>query len=167
VNVNLEELVPAAQQGDDGAFYQLIHNHREKLYKVAYAFLRNETDALEAIQETTCRAYLKLSQIKQPAYFTTWLTRILIHVCIDEQKRKKRWLVDTEERAQAHGSNFESHADERFELEEALTRLAPTLRHVIILKYFEDLTIRKIASMLRCGGEGMEGWLFMGERRHG
>jgi RNA polymerase sigma factor (sigma-70 family) len=93
VSVNLEQLVSSAQQGDDDAFYKLMQTHKEKLYRVAYAFFRNETDALEALQEVTCRAYLKLPKLKQPAYVSTWLTRIMIHVCVDEQKRKKRSLA--------------------------------------------------------------------------
>ncbi|MCM3080991.1 sigma factor [Brevibacillus invocatus] len=92
--MNLEQLVLEAQKGDNHAFYQLMQMHKERLYRVAYAFLRNEQDALEAIQETTCRAYLKMSQLRQPAFFSAWLTRILIHCCIHEQKRQKRWVME-------------------------------------------------------------------------
>ncbi|TGV09961.1 RNA polymerase subunit sigma-70, partial [Mesorhizobium sp. M00.F.Ca.ET.186.01.1.1] len=87
--MNLEQLVGQARQGDDEAFYQLICQQQKQLYSVAYAFLRNEADTLEAIQEATCRSYLRLSRLKEPAHFRTWLTRILIHVCLDEKKKKK------------------------------------------------------------------------------
>lgn len=156
-NVNLEQLVLSAKQGDDEAFIQLIRLHKERLYKVAYAFMRNETDALEAIQETTCRAYLNLSRLKQTAYFTTWLTRIIIHICIDEKKRQKRWRNEAAEREQTimHIDN----PDERLQVEEALARLSPDLRHVIILKYFEDLTIREIATRLGHPEGTIKTWL--------
>jgi RNA polymerase sigma-70 factor (TIGR02954 family) len=153
--VNLEQLVAAAQRGDDDAFYQLIRAHKEKLYKVAYAFFRNETDALEALQEVTCRAYLKLSKLKTPAYVSTWLTRIMIHTCIDEQKRKRRWQVEPTEREAAHVED----TDSRMQIDEALSRLAPVQRQVIILKYFEDLTIREIASLLGHPEGTIKTWL--------
>lgn len=164
--MNLEQLVREAQQGDDQAFYQLIHMHKERMYRVAYAFLRTEVDALEAIQEATCRAYLKLSTVKQPAYFTTWLTRLLIHLCIDEQKRKKRWVLEATDRESIDTSV--DHPDERILLQTAMERLSPIQRQVIILKYFEDLTIREIASLLGHPEGTIKTWLHkaLGALRH-
>jgi RNA polymerase sigma-70 factor (ECF subfamily) len=60
------------------------------MYKIAYSYFGNEQDALEAIQETTCRAYNNFHKLKQPQYFKTWLIRILINYCIDEKKRMKK-----------------------------------------------------------------------------
>ncbi|MED1853747.1 sigma-70 family RNA polymerase sigma factor [Brevibacillus borstelensis] len=145
--MNLEQLVSSAQQGDDDAFYKLMQTHKEKLYRVAYAFFRNETDALEAMQEVTCRAYLKLPKLKQPAYVSTWLTRIMIHVCVDEQKRKKRSLA-SDMGSDAPIRDDTDTTDLRLELEDAISRLTGMHRQVIILKYFEDLTIREIAALL-------------------
>ncbi|WNC16943.1 sigma-70 family RNA polymerase sigma factor [Brevibacillus brevis] len=159
--MNLEQLVKEAQRGDDEAFYQIMSLHKEKLYKVAYAFLRNETDALEAIQETTCRAYLKLTSLKQPAYITTWLTRIVIHLCTDERKRKNRIVLDSSHRETLReGEAWEAErAATRLHLEEALDRLSPLHRRIIILKYFEDWTIREIASVLGHPEGTVKTWL--------
>lgn len=166
VNVNLEQLVREAQKGDDQAFYQLILMHKERMYRVAYAFLRTETDALEAIQEATCRAYLKLSAVKEPAYFSTWLTRLLIHLCIDEQKRRKRWILEETDRERIDPQT--DHTDERILLQAAMERLSPIQRNVIILKYFEDLTIREIASLLDHPEGTIKTWLHkaLGALRH-
>lgn len=161
--MNLEQLVLQAKRGDDEAFFQAIHLQKEKMYKVAFAFLHNETDALEAIQEATCRSYLKLSRLEQTAYFGTWLTRILIHVCIDEQKRKKRLIVDPIKLSneQTRGVDTLPHEEsiERIYIEEALSRLTPTYRHIIILKYFEDRTVREIANVLGHPEGTIKTWL--------
>lgn len=159
--VNLEQLVSCAKDGDDDAFFQLVSLHKEQLYKIAYAFLRNETDALEAIQEATCRSYLKLARLKQPAYFRTWLTRILIHICLDEQKRRKRIILDPmEEDVQSRASiPMDDQNVERIQIEEALARLNPNYRHIIILKYFEDRTIRDIAEVLGHPEGTIKTWL--------
>ncbi|PZT57794.1 hypothetical protein DN757_00095 [Paenibacillus silvae] len=46
--------------------------HQSRLYRIAYAYLHNEGDALEAIQESTYRAYRNLKKLKEPSYFSTW-----------------------------------------------------------------------------------------------
>lgn len=46
--------------------------HKEALYRTAYAFLKNEQDALEALQEITARAYQKIQTLKEPRYVKTW-----------------------------------------------------------------------------------------------
>lgn len=162
--MNLEHLVKEARSGNDEAFYQLMRLHKDKLYKVAYAFLRNETDALEAIQEATCRAYLKLSQVKHPAYVSTWLTRIVIHICTDEQRRKKRLILRSTQPETGAGEIIgeSDQAAIRLHLEEALAKLAPLYRHVVILKYFEDLTIREIATVLGQPEGTIKTWLHKG-----
>ena len=65
--------------------------HQSRLYRIAYAYLHNEDDALEVIQESTYRAYRNLKKLKQPNYFETWLIRILLNCCADERKRQGRF----------------------------------------------------------------------------
>ncbi|WP_338134389.1 sigma-70 family RNA polymerase sigma factor [Cohnella candidum] len=133
--MSTEEWVRAAQRGDPEAFHQLVSMERTKLYSIAFAYLKNEADALEAIQETTCRAFLKLGKLKEPRYFHTWFIRILIHYCMDEQKRKRKMLplFQLPETLAA-----DLALDEKLRLQMAIDKLTPRLRHVIILKYYED-----------------------------
>jgi RNA polymerase sigma-70 factor (ECF subfamily) len=140
-----EELVVAAQNGDHEAFHELVSAHKSKIYSIAYAYLKDHADSLDAIQEATCRAYIKLAKLKEPRYFQTWFIRILIRVCIDEQKRKRRSipLSDLPEPLAA-----ELALDDKIRLEMAVGLLPPNLRHIIILKYYEDMTLSEIASLL-------------------
>ncbi|USG63798.1 RNA polymerase sigma factor [Brevibacillus ruminantium] len=156
--MNLEQLVSAAQHGDDDAFYQLMLMHKDKLYRVAYAFLRSEQDALEALQEVTYRAYVKLPKLKQPSYVSSWLTRIMIHLCIDEQNRKKRWS-GSEAVGEPASQDHADMSDIRLQVEDAIERLSHVHRQIIILKYFEDLTIREIAATLGHPEGTIKTWL--------
>lgn len=155
--MDVEELVRLAQKGNDEAFYELVSRDKERLYKIAFAYLKNEADALEAIQEMTYRAYAKLKKLKEPKYFNTWLIRILINYCIDEQKRKKRVLP------LVHAAEAATDGDEidhrKFGLELAIERLEPKYRHIIMLKYFHDLTITEIAQVLECPDGTVKSWL--------
>jgi len=152
----LEERVRAAQGGDDDALYELMRSAKTRLYAIAYAYLRDETDALEAIQETTCRAYMKLKKLKEPRFFHTWLIRILIHYCMDEQKRRRKTLplARLPEPLAA-----ELAMDERLTLRAAIDKLAPKYRHVIILKYDQDLTVGEIAKLLEKPEGTVKTWL--------
>ena len=69
--MNIESLVVAAKQGDDEAFYMLIDENKAQLYKIAYSYMKNEVDVLEAIQETTYKAYMKIRKLREPKYFST------------------------------------------------------------------------------------------------
>jgi RNA polymerase sigma-70 factor (ECF subfamily) len=65
------ELVRVAKQGDDEAFFQLVSCHKEKLYRIALGYLKNEEDALEAVHEATCRAYTKLHKLRKPQFLVS------------------------------------------------------------------------------------------------
>lgn len=154
--MSTEELVRAAQRGDPEAFHQLVSMERIKLYSIAFAYLKNEADALEAIQETTCRAFLKLGKLKEHRYFHTWFIRILIHYCMDEQKRKRKMLplFQLPETLAA-----DLALDEKLRLQMAIDKLNPHLRHVIILKYYEDMTLSEIARLLEKPEGTVKTWL--------
>jgi RNA polymerase sigma-70 factor (ECF subfamily) len=150
-----EKLIIEAQQNDDEAFYKLISKYKVQLYKIAYSYFKNEQDALEAVQETTFRAYKNIKKLKQLQYAKTWLIRIMINYCIDEQKRKKKYnhfiYKETEESTTIDNT--------RMEIEEAIEKLDSKYRQVIILKYFEDLKIKDIALVMKRPEGTIKTWL--------
>ena len=86
---------------DESAFVYTIMEHQDTLLSIAYSYLRNRQDALEAIQEMTCRAWIKRRTLKDEKAFKSWIIRILIYVCIDEQRRRKRTIPQPEERLES------------------------------------------------------------------
>ncbi|GLX67336.1 sigma-70 family RNA polymerase sigma factor [Paenibacillus glycanilyticus] len=157
-----ESLVAAAKRGDDAAFYNLISQHKEKMYRIAYSYLKNETDALEAVQEATCRAYMKIHKLKEPDYFGSWLIRILMNYCADEVKKKARRKGGQEAAAAAlesHAADGEAALIERVMLESAVEQLDENARTVIQLKYYHDLTITEIARTLEKPEGTIKTWL--------
>ncbi len=149
------ELIQLAKQGDSNAFYNLICEHKIQMYKIAYSYFRNEQDALEAIQETTYRAFNSLQKLKQAQYFKTWLFRILINYCIDENKRKNKIIV----LPVSSGINEAADTDNRLEISRAISNLNSKYKSIIILKYYEDLTINDIAYILERPVGTIKTWL--------
>lgn len=77
----MTELIQRARQGDAEAFAALMEARKQSFYKIARSMLGRDEDVADAVQETVLICFEKLGQLRQPAYFKTWATRILINVC--------------------------------------------------------------------------------------
>ena len=84
------KLVKRAKKGDSEAFQMLIHEEKEKMYRMAYMYMRNEDDALEVFQESLYKALNSIDTLKNNSYFSTWLMRILINTAIATLKKKQK-----------------------------------------------------------------------------
>ncbi|PIC79841.1 RNA polymerase subunit sigma-24 [Sporosarcina sp. P18a] len=135
-----KELHVKAIAGDDEAFLAVMQLHKQSLLRTALAFLRNEDDAIEALQEITYRAYKKVRTVKEPSYLKTWLIRIMINYCQDQLKLRKRYTVDDS------GLETVSAEDISYiELRDALATLSEQEQRLIYLKYFQESKIKDIA----------------------
>jgi RNA polymerase sigma-70 factor (TIGR02954 family) len=153
-----EILIKKAKKGDDEAFYKLITLHKVQLYRIALSYFKNEHDAVEAIQETTFRAYKGLKKLRKTQYFSTWLIRILLNYCHDELKKKKRLVYDDRFLESIEGSSQKS----ALEVDEALQRLDDKYKKVIVLKYLQGMKIAEIAEILEHPEGTIKTWLHKG-----
>lgn len=149
-------MLRAAKKGDHEAFIKLFAAEKEQIYRIAFAYLKSEQDALEAIQEVTFRAYKSIKKLKQPKYFSTWLTRIMINYCIDELKRKERFLLND---SKAQTGSIMEEKDKRIGVETAIQMLEPKFQEIIALKYFQDMTIEQMADHLGRPSGTIKTWL--------
>ena len=123
----MENLVKKAKSGDSGAFAQLIRMNTQSMYKVAWAYLKNDEDVADAIQETILNCYEKLSTLKKDSYFKTWMIRILINNC---------------------NEIFEESGYVDCEWKEILASLEEKYQVVMLLYYSKSLSVKEIAALL-------------------
>src|SRR5215475_10850995 len=90
-----QSLVRAAQGGDMAAFEELVARHRDKIYARAYSMMRNEEEAIDLSQEAWVKGWQRLKQFQGESSFGTWLTRIVINLCLDQLRRRKRQRTDS------------------------------------------------------------------------
>ena len=116
---------------------------KSQLYRIAFLYLRSESSALEAVDETVFLAYKNLRKLRNPEFFKTWITRILINVCKKELKHSKR-VASIEEAPE------QSHCDyDSLPLKDAISRLPQELQTIINLRYFNDYTLVETAEVLK------------------
>ena len=113
-----------------------------KLFKTAMLYLGNEHDALEAVDEAVYRGLCAVKKLRQPEYFDTWLTRILINECYKIMRNQKR-----EELPGTMPEPSQEYFD-RLPLKEAVSALPEELRLVIVLRFFAGFTIAETARIL-------------------
>ncbi|RAP78504.1 sigma-70 family RNA polymerase sigma factor [Paenibacillus montanisoli] len=142
--MELVEYVKLAQQGEWGAFTHLIKQYEKNLYVVARSIIKQDEDCVDAIQETILKSYLSLHTLREPAFFKTWLLRILINECNNILRNQIRTIP-----REVHSNEVLYNCDvEKIDLRDAVDRLENRLKIVIILYYFDDMSIKQIAELL-------------------
>ena len=137
-------LVRKSKKGNNSAFSVLIKSYEKDLYKVAIAMTKNDDDALDCIQEAILQAYISIKDLRQDEYFKTWLIKILINKCNALLKKNKKILnldVNT-------SKNDKVEQSDRLELKDSINSLDSDLRIIIILYYYEDMSIKDISESL-------------------
>src|SRR5882724_2511047 len=85
-----DALVKAARQGGLAAFEELVFRHRDPIYARAFSMTRNEGDAVDLSQEAWVKGWQRLAQFQGDSSFVTWMTRIVINLCLDQLRKNKR-----------------------------------------------------------------------------
>lgn len=121
---------------------------KEKLYRVAYTYLRDEGLALEVLDEALFQAYVKRKTLREEKYFDTWITRIVINECYQELRRRKRIEVSHEVEEKIDEQESPDYYDQ-FLLKEAMEHLPEELRSIIQLRYLCGYTVVETAQILQ------------------
>lgn len=123
-------------------FARRCEDLKPRLYHTALLYLGGESQAADAVDEAIYKGFLARKKLRQPEYFTTWLTRILMNVCNAELRRQRR------EQAVAELPETAQEVFDALPLRQAVEALPPALRQIIVLRYFTGLTLAETARAL-------------------
>jgi len=174
-----EALVRRSQRGDMLAFEELVARHRDKLYARAYSMMRNEDEANDLSQEAWVKGWQRLKQFEGEASFATWMTRIVINLCLDQLRRQKRLRTDSVEQMDEESGGVErqmpvvtanpteglERAELRRRIDLALGQLSHAHRTAIVLHEFEELEYKEVARRMGCSIGTVMSRLFYARRR--
>lgn len=145
-----EQIVVAAIQGDKLALQQLLKQEKDKLYRMAYTYVKNEEDALEVFQQTVLKAIESIHQLKEPMYFSTWLTRICINSAITMLKKKKKLVMMDAVVERLVDNELSEDLAQRLDVADALSKLPEKYKTTLLLRFYQDFSVKQIAHILDC-----------------
>jgi RNA polymerase sigma-70 factor (ECF subfamily) len=177
--VSDERLVRLAQKGNVVAFEELVKRHRDKIYARAFSMVRNEDDAIDLSQEAWVKGWQRLKQFQGDSSFVTWMTRIVINLCLDHLRKQKRHRAESIEAMDEESGGVErqmpmvtgnpteglERAELRQRIDRALALLSYEHRTVLILHEFEDLEYKEIAKRMQCSIGTVMSRLFYARRK--
>lgn len=134
---------------DRNDFCENIKKYEKTMYNLAYSIVRNEYDAADIISESVLRAYCNLETLKSDRSFQPWVLRI-VHNTAVEFIRKNAKIVNTGEFADVPAEDTEKDIETTIVLREAVESLKQPYRTVVILFYYENLSIANIAHITGC-----------------
>lgn len=140
-------LVQKAKDGCKNSFEELIKMNGEKIYKVAYCYVRNEQMALDVVSEATFKAYRDIKKLKNNSYFDTWLVKIVVNEAIDLIRKQKR-IIHLEDYNKDLEIETYENIEEKTDLYTALDKLNKDEKEILVLKYFADLTFADISKVM-------------------
>jgi RNA polymerase sigma-70 factor (ECF subfamily) len=143
-------LVERARRGDRQAFAELIRASGERLDATARLILRDPELAQDAVQETLIRAWRSLPGLRDPGSFDHWLHSLVARSCIDLIRKRRRRVIEVE-LTPLHDPPMHDGAAviaDRDQLDRVLARLEPEARAVVVLHFYLDLPLPRVADML-------------------
>lgn len=173
------DLVQASRKGDMVAFEQLVARHRDKIYARAYTMMRNEEEAVDLSQEAWVKGWQRLVQFQGESSFTTWMTRIVINLCLDQLRKRKRQRAESIEAMAEESGGVErqmevvmvnpterlERAELRVRIDEAMGKLSGAHRTVLVLHEFERMEYKNIAKSMNCSIGTVMSRLFYARRK--
>ncbi len=156
-----QELIARTLGGDGNAFGILVDRFQRKIYRVAFAIVRDETEADTITQDTFIQAYTHLARFQGRSELETWLTRIAINRSRDWLRRRKFVSLFSHDDESEGNTYIIEPVDDRpdaerqflsHQLRAAIQRAERTLssqqKIVFRLRHYENHSLEEIAELL-------------------
>lgn len=176
------DLIHRCQQGDDGAFEQLVGKYQRDLFHLVSWNVGNSAEAEDVVQEILCKVYFSLRKFDNDRPFYPWLRKVAVNQCYDELRRVRRRRIvrftelseqDTRliERLiatpEADPSTVSAASGEelRVLMQRVLDRLPEKQRIAIVLRDFKQVPYEEMADMLKCSKQAVRLKVFRARAR--
>ncbi len=135
-----------ARRGDKEALMQLVLDAKDEYYRLAYTYVENEHDAMDALENMIVILYEKIDQLQKPESFYSWSKTILVNECRALlRKRKKIVFLEQDQTEQIVDESI--LATDQYSFDELLTSLSPVQKEAVQMKYFLDYDFETIAKL--------------------
>ena len=149
-------VILACQQGDREAFRLLFEAYKDRVFSIARYSLGDEAAADDVTQQIFVKLITRIGQFRGDSEFSTWLYRLVINSCLDERRKRRRFLPVAEFETVSKTANQKTpetgyaRREVADSVRQAICGLKPKMRLPILLKYIEGLSYEEIAEVLGC-----------------
>lgn len=141
---------------------EFIEENQDKLYRIAFSYVKNEDLALDIVQESIEKALRNIKTLKHEEYVKTWFYRILINESLGYIRRNKNTILCQVKDLKDDIEWNDNITIEGIDLYNNIGKLKEKLRTVIILRFFEDLKIEEIARITKTSPNTVKSRLYKG-----
>lgn len=127
---------------NDAVISEILTINYAMFYRIAFSYVRSEADAQDIVQESAYKAIYFSGKLKNPEYARTWICRIVINEAVSFLRKRKKEQTEPIDKELAG-----REAEDMTDLRNALEKLQPEEKTVIILRYFEDMKLEEIAEV--------------------
>lgn len=123
---------------------EILTTEYAMFYRIAFSYVRTEADALDIVQESAYKAIYHANKLKNPEYAKTWICRIVINEAITFLRKKTK-----EQTEPILAELADREKEDMTDLKNALEKLSPEEKTVIILRFFEDMKLEEVAAVCK------------------
>lgn len=146
------EIIKKILNGETRLFELLIRKYNQRLYRIGMSILGNEAETEDAMQTAYIKSYEHLSGFEQRSSFGTWLTRIMLNQCYEQQRKNRHIIVKFDQPdnfiEMKNPANELANKELSIVLEQAISALPEKYRLVFVLREIESLSVRETAAAL-------------------
>lgn len=122
---------------------EILMENYQKYYRLAYSYVRSEQDALDIVQEGAYKAISRAHTLRNEEFAGTWIYRIMMNEAVNFVRRNRREYTEVQEDMLSKEDSYQD-----IDLHQAIEALTEEERALITLRFFEDLTIEQVASVM-------------------
>ena len=134
-----------------------------RFYRLAYSYLHNREEALDAVQTAVCKALEKQDGLRDAGAIRTWFTRILVNACMDQLRQRKRVTLVPPEAL--HAGSYEDPLPEDGSLARRVDALPPEIAAIVKLRFYEELSLQEISAVVDCSLSTVKTRLYTGLKK--
>ncbi len=132
------------KQDKETIINELLIQNYNKYYRMAFSYVHNEEDALDIVQESAYKAIFHAEKLKKIEYADSWICRIIINEGIEFLRKNRNYCAEMEDEVTGKEEIYED-----IDLREAMERLSPKEKTVVLLRFYEDMSLEQISHIAK------------------
>lgn len=142
------QMIKRAKMGDKEVLIELMMSQKQDYYRLAYVFMKNQEDALDAMEDMILKVYENIQRLNDETAFYSWSKTILVNCCKNNLRRKNRVILIRNIPEGSHDDVFKVK-DEQIEIEKQLMKLNQKYQEVLKLRYYLDMDYETMSAILK------------------